>query len=791
MTVPQTYAPVRFIANGVTTVFPFNFLVFNADDIQVLVNGAEATQGFTITGLENDGGGSIIFSTPPAYQSIILISRILPILRKTDYQDNGDLLAETINRDFDRRVMTDQQLQEQIDRAVKVPPDSETDPDDLIAELKADADRAERARDEAEIIADKFGDVDHAIAAAQSARDIAINSANSAHTDADRAEAAMTAASVSGKLYRTASAAQADIDAGLLPVGTLFNVNSSISTHFIDQYENAAGTATPTGKSFPSTALLESFPRSNLEPTFLFNGPIPGATIASAIKDGVWFGATASSYSDAPAGMAGSSIVVEVFEMTGLGRFKYQRLVNFSSPSKVLLRRVDTQLNTATAWTAPNRSDTFLFNNTITIGAPLSSCTVDGVYYGNAGAYPDLPAGYPTSRAFTLFVYEMTGIGRFKFQELRNFTTPFERYIRKVDLQLGTATSWVSERSVFVKVVNSGSFNSIIEDGTYTVITAAMTDAPPVSGSWFLRVSTNMDSNNTPEWCLQEAILLNDSSVSFSRITRPSIAYYPDWKRNGGGGGSGGGQFQDKLMAFPGDSFFEFGTQASLISARLGATGLNMGFGGCRMGKHQNAGYDGMCMYNIAKAIGDNDFTALIAAANQVYIEHGDDNRQQANLVATTDWTKVDYIVISFGTNDFGGNPTANNVIGNVTDFTPDGSTFCGSVNYVINRLLTRNPKMRIVFLSPIWRYKTPTAPNGIPGGSDVSPNLNGDYVIDFVDALIACCEKNHVEVYDGYRTSGIGQLTASAYIDDGVHPTAAGYQLLADKQAAFLFSRF
>ncbi len=627
----------------------------------------------------------------------------------------------------------------------------------------------------------------------------------SAVSDAEAAAAAAAAsaqnAALSANAYDTLAEAQNDIDDGVIPLNSKFNVRSTDPLIWVTEYTNQSGVATATGKVINSGEFFNSIPRENLSSTFLFNGPIPGTTIASAIKDGVYFGAIASSYSDAPAGMTSNSIVVEVFEMTGNARFKYQRLVNFSSPSKVLLRRIDTQLNTATAWMAPDRSNTFLFNNVIANGSQLSTCTIDGIYYGNAGsssvaAYPDLPAGYPTNRAFTLFVYEMTGIGRFKFQELRNFTTPFERYVRKVDLQLGTATGWVSERSVFVKVVNSGSFNAIVEDGTYTAITTSMTDAPPIPGSWFLRVSTNMDTNNVAEWCLQELMLLTDASVKYSRITRPAISQYPEWKREGGGG-SGGGQFQGKKIAFLGDSLVEFGTQPAIISARLDANGLPMGFGGCRMGKHPNAGYDGMCMYNIAKAIGDNDFTALLAAAQQVYDESSnpkDDNRPQANLVASTDWTTVDYAVIAFGTNDFGGSNTANNVIGNVTDFTPDGSTFCGSVNYVINRLLTSNPKMRLVFISPIWRQKTPTAQAGIEGGSDVSPNLNGDYLLQFVDALSECCKRNHVEVWDGYRTSGIGQLTASAFIlpmPDGVHPTPDGYQLLADKEAAFLLSKF
>ncbi len=630
---------------------------------------------------------------------------------------------------------------------------------------------------------------------AQSAVGDASAAVSEAQAAAEAAAASAQNAALSANAYDTLAEAQNDINDGVIPLNSKFNVRSTDPLIWVTEYINQSGVATATGKVINSGAFFNSIPRSHLATTFMFNGPIPGATIASAIKDGIWFGATASSYSDAPEGMTINSIVVSVSEMTGTGNFKRQQIQNFSKPSQILERRIDIQRGTATGWMAPDRSDTFTFAGTVATGASLMTCTVDGIHYANAGVYPDLPPGFPINRAFTVDVWEVTGSKRFKQQEIRNFTTIYQTYIRTIDLQNNTATNWVSNRTTFVGIVSSGSYNDIVEDGTHITIAPSVTDGPPVAGSYFVRVATSLDSNSKPEYCLQEARLLTDPTIKFVRITRPSRnpALFPEWKRDGGGG-SGSSQFQDKVMACFGDSLEEQSNQTAIISARLGATGLKLGFGGCRMGKHSNAGYDGMSMYNIAKAIGDNDFTALLVAAQQVYDESSnpkDDNRPQANIIATTDWGKVDYAVIAFGTNDFGGSETWNNVIGNVTDFTPDGSTFCGSINYIIDRLLTRNPKMRIIFMSPIWRQKTPTAPNGIVGGSDVSQNLNGDYLIQFVDALVECCQKNHVEVWDGYRTSGIGQLTAEVYIADKVHPTTEGYQLLADKKAAFLVSKF
>ncbi len=589
--------------------------------------------------------------------------------------------------------------------------------------------------------------------------------------------------------FTSEAVAQIAINDGKVPLDALFSVRVDNDLIWLAEYQNKDGIATQTGKVVNSGKFFNSIPRSHLAPTFSFNGPIPGNTIITALNDGVWFGAKASDYIDAPEGWITNSIVVSVSEQTGLGNFKRQQIQNFSRPSQILERRVDVIRGTATGWMAPDRSDMFTFAGTIMTGASLMTCKIDGIHYGNAGEYPDLPKGFPTNRAFTVDVWEVTGSKRFKYQEIRNFTTINQVYIRKVDFQTGTASNWVSNKTKFVKVVNNGSYNDLTEDGTYIILAGVVSDGPQVAGSYFLNVSASLDSNFNVEYCLQEARLLSDSTVQFSRFTRPNKPEFPVWGRDGGSPSSS--QFQDKVVTHFGDSFVEQSSQSSIIASRLGATVLKMGFGGCRMGKHGDAGYDGMSMYNIAKAIASGDFTALLAAAEKVKNEHGDDNLTQANLVASTDWSKVDYCLIAFGTNDFGGNPTVNNVIGNIDDLTPDGSTFMGSVNYVINRLLTRNPKMKLIFTSPIWRYTTPMHPEGIEGGSDVSPNKNGDYVLDFVDALIKCCQRNNVEVWDGYRTSGIGQLTASAFIADGIHPTTDGYKVLANKQSAFLLSKF
>ncbi|EEG0097964.1 phage tail fiber protein [Salmonella enterica subsp. enterica serovar Albany] len=105
MSVPNQTPYIIYNANGMTTVFPFEFYVINSGDIQVTVNSTIVIGGYTVSGVGNVGGGDVTFVTPPANGSVVMLERVVPTYRLTDYQDNGDLLADTVNKDFDRLWM--------------------------------------------------------------------------------------------------------------------------------------------------------------------------------------------------------------------------------------------------------------------------------------------------------------------------------------------------------------------------------------------------------------------------------------------------------------------------------------------------------------------------------------------------------------------------------------------------------------------------------------------------------------------------------------------------------------
>lgn len=105
MSIPVQTPFNLYIANGSTTVFPYRFLLNQASDLRVTANGKVIASGFSVSGEGNPSGGQITFSRPPESGTKISILRNIPLRRDTEYQDNGDLLASTINADFDRLWM--------------------------------------------------------------------------------------------------------------------------------------------------------------------------------------------------------------------------------------------------------------------------------------------------------------------------------------------------------------------------------------------------------------------------------------------------------------------------------------------------------------------------------------------------------------------------------------------------------------------------------------------------------------------------------------------------------------
>lgn len=109
----------RYAANGVTTIFTIPFLLLDASDLQITLDGVLVTSGFTLTNIGNPTS-TCTFAAPPTGD--LLFQQMMPFQRLNDYQINGDLLSETVNRDLDRLWLAIKQINRDSGRAFTVSP---------------------------------------------------------------------------------------------------------------------------------------------------------------------------------------------------------------------------------------------------------------------------------------------------------------------------------------------------------------------------------------------------------------------------------------------------------------------------------------------------------------------------------------------------------------------------------------------------------------------------------------------------------------------------------------------
>jgi len=112
---------VQFVATSGQTIFAYNFQIFVKTDITVEQNGTPLTVDvdFTVSGVGTVEGGNVTLTVGATVSDIMTIYRSQNFNRETDYQELGDFLSETVNADFNRMILMDQQVRESISRSLQ------------------------------------------------------------------------------------------------------------------------------------------------------------------------------------------------------------------------------------------------------------------------------------------------------------------------------------------------------------------------------------------------------------------------------------------------------------------------------------------------------------------------------------------------------------------------------------------------------------------------------------------------------------------------------------------------
>ncbi len=195
----------RYAANGVATVYGIPFLLLDAADLQITLNGVLVTTGFTLSGIGNPAS-ACTFTSPPTGD--LLFQQVMVFQRLSDYQMNGDFLSPTVNRDYDRLWLAMKQVSRDSGRALTV---SELEPEGipplpakLLRALKVLAfdlqGRPITSNLTLEQLEQQPALAIEAVAQAQAAADGAVTSAAAAHDFADAAGGSAIAAGDSAVL---------------------------------------------------------------------------------------------------------------------------------------------------------------------------------------------------------------------------------------------------------------------------------------------------------------------------------------------------------------------------------------------------------------------------------------------------------------------------------------------------------------------------------------------------------------------------------------------------------------
>lgn len=149
-------------------------------------------------------------------------------------------------------------------------------------------------------------------------------------------------------------------------------------------------------------------------------------------------------------------------------------------------------------------------------------------------------------------------------------------------------------------------------------------------------------------------------------------------------------------------------------------------------------------------------------------------------ITGVSSYAEYDLCTIACGTNDFKLNVSLG-TIGQIGDTTFDATTFYGAYRKAVEYILTSNPSIRLVLMTPLQRDND--------GYNVNNTNTAGHKLIDYVNAIKAIGEMYSLPVCDMYSKSGITKLTLNTYTMDGLHPHDVGYERMGGFLCKYLLN--
>lgn len=267
------------------------------------------------------------------------------------------------------------------------------------------------------------------------------------------------------------------------------------------------------------------------------------------------------------------------------------------------------------------------------------------------------------------------------------------------------------------------------------------------------------------------------------------------------------GMLKDKTVVFGGDSLTGNPPAGldypSYVAKYIGVNAINAGFGGTRMAivnDSTDSTRPALSMASLSEAISDGDWDDVDNAIAQhpssyvIKTWNTETDYVPTHLAAlkAVDWDNVDYYVMLYGTNDFTSSVALEG------ENAKDPHTFKGAIRTTIENILGRYPNVKIMLVSPPWRWwDENTDDAGINSyiDSDTRVNSIGLKLKDYVTAIMEVAAEYHIPAYDLYDACFLNKETryATNALYDGTHPFpfSDGYDTMARLISGFLLSPY
>ena len=215
-------------------------------------------------------------------------------------------------------------------------------------------------------------------------------------------------------------------------------------------------------------------------------------------------------------------------------------------------------------------------------------------------------------------------------------------------------------------------------------------------------------------------------------------------------------------------SYFAEASLATCFKAAIGGTRFVQRTTPVASPTTSTEAYAALDICNIVKAWCEADYDKQDAATTYL-----NDHTARVNALKNNPIGEVDIVCIGGGTNDM----TAGSPIGSDADNTFD--TIKGSINKMVELLLTANPKLKIYFYSPVVGYHG--------SGGRTNENWDDNYHFssgltkpEYIDIFAARAKANHIPYINMYWTIGWNQTNFSNYyLDTDDHHPYKGFDVL------------